>query len=136
MADLSITTTSVFPGSSSIKENGVAGETLANGKTVYKKASDGKYWLADSNAATAEARVPVGIVLSGGAANQGVLILKSGHITIGATVVQGTAYFQSDAPGGICPEADVGSGEQPTLIGFAISTTVINVDFQSAGVLK
>ena len=82
---------------------------------------------ADSNAAGAEARQPLGIALNGGAINQPVAVQKSGDVTIGATLTPGLAYYLSDTPGGICPIADVGSGEYSCIIGIATSTTVLDV---------
>jgi hypothetical protein len=72
--------------------------------------------------------------LNGGAINQPIAILKSGSITIGATITAGVGYYLSDTPGGICPVADIGSGEYSVLIGMATSTTALNVDIQPSGV--
>jgi hypothetical protein len=47
----------------------------------------------------------------------------------------GVAYYLSDTPGGICPVADLGTGEYPSIVGIATSTTVLNVNFQSSGVV-
>ena len=130
MADIAVTAANVVTGANADKEVGTAGETIAAGKTVYKAAVTKKWMLADSNSATVEARKPTGIALNGAALNQPVVVQKSGDITIGATLVAGTAYYQSDTPGGICPLADVGSGEYVGLIGIAKSTTVLAVDIQ------
>ena len=46
----------------------------------------------------------------------------------------GVAYYLSDTPGGICPVADLASGEYPTVLGIATSTTVLAFDPQAAGV--
>lgn len=86
--------------------------------------------LADSNSATAEARKSGGIALNGAALNQPLAVHKSGDITIGATLTPGVAYYQSDTPGGICPVADVGTGEYVCLIGIAKSATVLSVAIQ------
>lgn len=130
MVDLTVTATSVVAGSNSVTESGLAGEALAAGKAVYKAAATKKWMLADSNSATAEARVAVGIALSGAALNQPVVVHKFGDITIGATLTAGTAYYLSDTPGGICPVADIGTGEYVCLLGLAKSTTVLAVDVQ------
>lgn len=131
MVDLAITATSVaIGGSNAVQENGTAGESITAGKVVYKDPVTGKYMLADSNSATAEARQPRGIALNDAAANQPVAIQRSGDITLGATLVAGTDYYLSDTPGGICPRADIGVGEYVCLLGLAKSTTVLAIDIQ------
>ncbi|QIG68724.1 hypothetical protein EVB67_074 [Rhizobium phage RHph_TM3_3_14B] len=134
MADLVITAANVVAGSNSSAVAGVAGETITAGKPVYQSSTTKKWMLADSNSATAEARQAKGIALNGASLNQPIAVHKSGDITIGATLVAGTAYFLSDTPGGICPLADVGSGEYICQLGLAKSTTVLAVDIQFPGV--
>jgi len=134
MADITITATSVVAGSNATRDAGIAGETITAGQVLYLAAATNKWMKADSNAGTAEARTPKAIALNGASLNQPVAILKAGDITIGATLTAGVAYYLSDTPGGICPVADVGSGEYPCIIGIAKSTTVLAVNFQPAGV--
>ncbi len=134
MADLTITAASVLAGSGAVTENGTLGATVTAGQVVYKDTADGRFKLADSNGTSALIRTPYGIALNGGASGQSVKVLRAGPITIGASVTAGTDYWLSDTPGGICPRADLGSGEYPSLIGLATSTTVIQVDLQSSGV--
>lgn len=134
MSDLSITAASVVAGSNSNTVTGTLGATVTAGQVVYKDDSDGYWKLADNNSATAAVRVPQGIALNGGASGQPVRVLVSGDITIGATMTAGTEYWLSDTAGGICPRADLASGEYPSLIGVATSTTVLKVNFISSGV--
>lgn len=130
MADLVITAANVIAGENSVKEQALAGETIAAGKAVYISSSTKKFMLADSNSATAEARKATHIALNSASLNQPMIGHKFGDITIGATLTAGTAYFLSDTPGGICPLADVGAGEFVCQIGFAKSTTVLMMDVQ------
>ena len=134
MTDLVVTAANCVPGANSKQEVGVAGETITAGQAIYKSATTNKWMKADSNSATVEARTPTGIALTGSSANQPVVAHKKGLLTLGATLTANTPYFASDTPGGICPIADVGSGEYLTEIGIAISASVIDVDFQSTGV--
>ncbi|MCW3837814.1 hypothetical protein ACFQ1E_17350 [Sphingomonas canadensis] len=134
MSDISITATSVVAGAGARVEHGTAGTTITAGQWVYKDAATGRYLLADSNSATAAARVPRGIALNGGANGQPVAIALSGPVTIGGTLTAGVGYYLSDTPGGTCPVADVGSGEYATFLGMATSTTVLNIDIQASGV--
>jgi hypothetical protein len=130
MADLSVTAASVVAGSNAEKESGLAGETITAGQPVYKSPPTGKYMKADSNSATAAARQARGIALNGAALDQPLTIAKSGDVTIGATLTAGVAYYLSDTAGGICPVADVGSGEYVCLLGLAKTVSILTVDIQ------
>ena len=134
MADLTITAASVLAGANATKKEGLAGETLVAGKAVYQAAATKKWFLADSNSATAEVRRAVGITLNAASLNQPVSVQTSGDITIGATLTAGVALYLSDTPGGICPVADIGSGEFVCLLGLAKSATVLAIDIQYPGV--
>ncbi|MBV9549103.1 MAG: hypothetical protein JO256_05450, partial [Alphaproteobacteria bacterium] len=90
MSALSITAANVVPGTDADIAHGIAGETITAGQPVYRSSTDGKWYKADSNSGTAEARVPLGIALCGSSASQPVSVQKSGTITIGATVTAGT----------------------------------------------
>lgn len=129
MADISITAANVVAGSGATKQNGTAGATITAGQAVYKDSSN-KFQLADANSATEIARRAIGIALHGASNNQPLTILTAGLITIGGTLTAGVAYYLSDTPGGICPVADIGSGEYVCLLGIATTTAILNVDIQ------
>ena len=130
MADLTIAAASVLAGEEASSKNGIAGETIAAGKTMYMSPTSKKWMLADSNSATVAARNSTAIALNSASLNQPLVGHTKGPITVGAALTAGTAYFLSDTPGGICPLADVGSGEYICQIGLAISTTQIDFDPQ------
>jgi hypothetical protein len=130
MADLTITAASVVQGVNAVTSRGSFGETVTAGQAVYLDATPNKWMKADSNSATAAARRAGGIALNGGALNQPATVQTGGKITIGATLTAGTAYYLSDTPGGICPLADVGSGEYVCLLGLAESTSLLDLDIQ------
>jgi hypothetical protein len=135
MADLTITAASVIAAAGgSIERSGIAGATITAGKTVYQDPATGKYLLADSNSATAAARDPDGIALNGASDGQPLAILRGGDLAIGATLTPGVVYYQSDTPGGICPVADLASGEYPCLLGIAKSASVLALDINASGV--
>lgn len=134
MADISITAANVVKGSNAVVEAGTAGAAITAGQVVYKDAADGKYKLADADGATAAAKAPRGIALNGASDGQPLSIIRSGDVTIGATLAAGTAYYLSPTPGGIAPVADVLSGDDVVLIGLAESTSVLAVDIQITGV--
>lgn len=134
MSDLSVTAASVVAGSNAITESGFAGETITAGQAVYLDTSTRLYMKADADAATAAARQTRGIALNGASANQPLVIQKAGDITIGATLTGGTTYYLSNTAGGICPVADVGTGEYYAIIGIAKSTTVLALSLNYSGV--
>ena len=134
MADLTITAASVLAGSDASVRDGTLGAAVTAGQALYLDPADSRWKLADNNSATVIARTPQGIALNGGASGQPVKVLTGGPITIGATMTAGVAYYLSDTAGGICPVADLASGEYPTIIGIATSTTVLDVRFHASGV--
>lgn len=134
MTDLAITAANVVQGADAVTEDGLAGETITQGQEVYRLASDGKYYKADCDSATAAVRSPRGVALNGASANQPLRIQKAGDITIGATMTAGVAYFLSKTAGGICPYADIASGGYATLVGIAKSTTVMKIVYAESGV--
>lgn len=130
MADLTITPASVVAGVNATVERGSFGEAVTAGQVVYKSSTTQKYMKADSNSVTVEARRGLGIALNGGSLDQPAQIQKAGKITLGATLTAGSDYYLSDTPGGICPRADVGTGEYVCFLGLAESTSVLDLDIQ------
>lgn len=123
-------------GSNARVENGVFGATITQGQVVYKDAADGKFKLADTDSATAAVKVPYGIALNAGSNGQPGSVLLSGDITIGATLVAGTTYYLSPAPGGIAPLADVAIGDDYTIVGIATTAAILKVSFIVSGVTR
>lgn len=137
MADISVTPSAVLAGAGARIDNGIAGETITAGKVVFlDQTTTGKWLLADADAASAAARGQgkIGIALNGASNGQPLAVQTEGPITIGATMVAGTAYYLSPTPGGIAPLADILAGDYVTLVGLASSTSVLKLDFQYSGV--
>lgn len=134
MTDLVITAANCVRGDGANVEQGTAGATITAGQVVYLASATNRYGLADSNSATAEVRAVRGIALNGASNGQPLAIIRSGPLTLGATMTAGVAYYLSDTPGGICAVADLATGEYPTILGIATSTTILNVKIQAAGV--
>ena len=80
------------------------------------------------------ARAVDGIALHASLSGQPLQILTGGPVTIGATLTPGVQYYASNTAGGLCPIADLTAGSYPVSLGFAISTTVLNVKLNAAGV--
>ena len=133
MADLVITPANVVSGNGSRTEDRNAGAAVTAGQVVYLDAADDRYKLADCDGA-APLRKPRGIALNGAAAGQPLRIHRSGPITIGAVLAPGTTYYLSPTPGGIAPIADLSAGDYPTIIGIAISASVLDVQIHESGV--
>lgn len=134
MADLSITAANVVAQAGAITDVATFGATVTAGQMIYKDTADASLKLADNNSATAAARTPLGMALNGGAAGQPCKFIKEGDVAVGTILTAGVAYYLSDTPGGICPVADLASGEYPTVIGIAISTSVLRIKINASGV--
>lgn len=135
MADLTVTAANVIAADdASVKHGQRIGEAFAAGKLVYYDTATKSWKLADSNSATAAAKAATGLSLTGGGVGQFCSILTGGDVNPGATLTAGLDYYLSDTPGGICPRADVGSGENIVSVGFATSTSNLRVKFQNTGV--
>lgn len=134
MAALTVTATSVVPGTAPLVRDKVFGEAVTAGQCVYLKASDGKLWLSQSDGTAAEAEA-VGIALNGGAANQPCVYAASGGtINIGATTAK-VHYFVHTGAGGVGLAGDLTSGHYITRLGYATATDgTFFVDIKATGV--
>lgn len=136
MADLSITAANCVPVAGSQIGYGTSGATITAGQAIYLESSSNTWKLADNNSATAEVRLATALALTGSASGQPIAYTTPGNsVTLGATMTAGVAYYLSDTPGGICPVADLSSGEYPLVVGIATSTTVIKLSFTASGVV-
>lgn len=126
MADITVTAANVAKVSGATTETGTAGATITAGKSVYKRNSDSKWLLAQCDGTDEEAgSAGVGIALNGCSDGQPITVLTAGDITIGATVVAGTCYFVSATAGGICPHADLVTGNRARFLGIGSTTGII-----------
>jgi hypothetical protein len=133
LADLTITAANVVAGSGAKKVTGTAGTTVTAGQVVYLDSATDTYKLADNDSATAAVRSVAGIALHASLSGQPLTILTKGPITIGATTAIGQVYCLSSTAGGICPQADIATGDYNTVLGVGTSTTVIEVQLLAAG---
>ena len=134
MADLTLTAANVLAGSNATTNLGTAGATITAGQVVYFDDTTKTYKLADTDSATAAVRSPAGIALNGASAGQPLMVQTGGDITLGAVLTAGVAYYLSGTAGGICPVADVTSGDYPVILGMAKSTSVLAIKIVEAGV--
>lgn len=123
MADLTVTASQVLPGAGARFADGTAGVAVTAGQVVYQSTSD-TMLLADADAGTPAAANGRGIALNGASIGQPVRIQTEGTITLGAGAapVKGTIYVLSGTAGGICPAADLASGDRVTVLGVGGTT--------------
>lgn len=134
MSDLAVTAANVKAGANAvIDRQHNAGATVTAGQQVYFDSTTSKWKLADTNSATAAARAAAGTALNGASDGQPLAVQTGGDITIGATLTPGVAYYLSGTPGGIAPVGDLTTGDYPCVIGMAKSSTVLALNYQSAG---
>ena len=134
MADISVTAANVqLTTLQATRKEVTYGESVTQGQAVYLKASDSKWWRADSNAAESAGSGGIGIALTKGAADDKGLIITEGYMNLGATLVAGQPYFVSSGAGGICPAADLSSTEYTTYLGAATSASIINLKPHASG---
>lgn len=134
MADLTLTAANVLAGSNATTNLGTAGATITAGQVVYFDDTTKTYKLADTDSATAAVRSPIGLALNGASSGQPLMVQTGGDITLGAVLTAGVAYYLSGTAGGICPVADVTSGDYPVILGMAKSTSVLAIKIVEAGV--
>ena len=136
MSYLTVIPTSVAAGSAATVKSVTAAAAIIAGDLLYKPTAS-TVDVADASDSAAKAKV-VGIALNGGAVGQPIAFQISGQINLGATLVVGTTYVSDGTgnPGKIGPEADLGSGDFPTILGIAISTALLELNIQAGGIAK
>lgn len=138
MADLTITAASVVKGDGAKVLRGVLGGTVTAGQAVYRDTSTKKFVAADNDAAAASGLddTDVGIALNGGGANQPVEVQYLGEINLGATLTVGEIYAISSTAGGICPVADLATGDYPVVLGIARTASLLVMGVVAGGAAK
>ena len=135
MADISQTAANVAMGGASTPQEVVQfGEAVTQGQPLYQS-TDGKFYRCDANDGLVKAACKA-IALTPGATNGYGLVAKPATtpgrslVNLGATLAVGEVYAVSATVGRICPVADLASTQFVTVIGVAISTSLL--DFQVA----
>lgn len=137
MVDLTVTAASVIPGANAKRTSGIIGTgvTVTAGQSVYIDPADNRVKLADADAVTSAAAA--GIAELGGGPGQEIPILyEDDDLTPGATLAVGGTYVVSTTAGGIAPIADLASGDFPTHLFIATSTTKAKLKVVIGGVAK
>ncbi len=134
MADIAVVAASVsLSGTSTFQ--GVAGETITAGQSVYLKTSDGRLWKALANG-TAEQGTVKGVALHASLAGQPLQIGTGGDLTLSNStpMTVGVAYYNSpNNAGGIAPVADIASTHYVTILGVAKTAAVLTLNINNSG---
>lgn len=137
--DISITAASVVASSSATIERLYKfGATITAGQAVYLDDTTSTWKLIDRDAAATgnELATRKGIALVGGASGQpGVVCTKDPDFTPGGTLTNGITIYTSDTAGGITSGDIPTTGDYPTVLGVAKSTTKMNLNPTSSGVV-
>lgn len=128
MADLVITAANVTPATNAAASNnddsGTANVTITAGQSLYLDSVSGQMKLAKAD--TLADAAFVGVSLHAALAGQPIKFRKGGALNLGAILTAGQWYTVSRATAGnIAPVADLQAGDFGTLIGYAVSTSVL-----------
>lgn len=118
MAELTITPAQVLSGADADFFQGIAGQAVTAGQTVYLDSLSNRLRLGDANGSQDSAEV-VGIALHEAAAEQPLRIQTDGTLTLGAGAapVVSTVYIAGGTPGGIAPVGDKIIGWYTSVLG-------------------
>jgi len=118
MAELTISPAAVLSGADADFYQGISGDTVTAGKTMYLDALSNRLRLADANGSLDSAEV-VGVALHAASPEQPLRVQTRGTLTLGiaAGVGTSTVYIVGGTPGGIAPVADKAPGWYCSLVG-------------------
>lgn len=133
MSDISITAANVVASSSAVIRRAIAGGTITAGQPIYLDSSDSYSAKAADADASASANV-VGVALNGASDGQPVdYVVEDPSFTPGGTTTAGTPYFASTNAGGICPIADLASGDYVAFLGIGLSSNKLFLRIAASG---
>jgi len=141
MADFTVTTpTAVVKRTGATVVSGIAGASLAGGKSVYFDSNDSKWKLAQADGSTAEAGLNgIGVALHASADGQPIQVITAGDFYCGAAAVQGEDYYITDTPGGLAGRTDTtaNTGGYRTLVATGLASGDMRmVPSYTAGVIQ
>lgn len=120
---LSITAANFIPGANAKLRQGIAGDTITQGQTLYVKSSDNRLWLGDANA-SAETALIVGLACNAASAGQPVdYVYDDDDLTMGATLVTTSVYVAGATAGAIEAASAIVTGWYVTVLFVPKSTT-------------
>jgi hypothetical protein len=131
MADLSITPSNVAAQPGATTRAVAYGEAITPGIVVYEDSADGEAKAADCTSADTDA--VAGIALNGGGDGQPGKIVTDGDVSLGAVLTVGTIYVLSES-GAIAPAADLVADDYVSVLGVAVSTSLLRLAINNSGV--
>lgn len=130
MADVTVTAANVKKDTATVK-TGVAGASITAGQTLYV---DSNGTLSPAKADAAGTATCVGVALNSVSTGQSLCYVDSGVIFAGGTLVAGKMYVVSAAAaGGLAPSADLTSTNLASYVGYATSTSKLQVNIINTG---
>ncbi len=126
MSDISVTATSVAPGSGCVTDSGIAGATITAGQTLYLDSVTSTIKLADVDASDAASTV-IGISLHAATSGQPIVYARAGLVTFNAVLVASKIYIATVTAGGIALAADHTTAWRMSILGVALSTTSLKL---------
>lgn len=133
MAALSITASQVKYINGPVEAAARTGEAITEGMYVTKSSTDGKWYKADCDAASADkaGKTKGGIAVSGAAGADCLITvaLPGAIVTLGAGAAPaaGTAYYISDANGGLALLADLAATDYATIGAQGVGSNQVQV---------
>jgi hypothetical protein len=137
MAALSVTAASVLASAqATIRKEYTRAGTQTAGQAVYL--NDANQWATiDNSAVTLGVTTLIGITLDAGAINQPASVcVKDPTFTPGATMTVGIVIYTSTTAGGITMAEIPTTAEQTTVLGVAKTTTTMNLNPITSGVMN
>lgn len=135
MANLSQTAASVAVNGPSQVSIVQVGEAVTQGQPGYLDTTTGKYFQADANASATVSSARC-IFLTPASTDGYAVAVFEGDVNLGATLAVGQTYTVSATKGAICPLVDLTTGDYPTILGVATTTSNLKLKIFASGVIK
>ena len=139
MADLTITAANVALSGSTAGTGPTVkqvGEAVTQGQPCYLNTSDGLYYKADSNASATTAEATVIAMTPASSSGYAIFAGPGMIVNLGATLTVGTTYVVSATAGGICPIADLTTGDYTCIIGTAETASKLTLQLLFTNAVK
>ena len=131
MAALTITVADIRLTASSVIDRVTAGETVTPMQPCYKGSGGEYYQSANTSALLADCK---GLFLTHGEDGIEVEIVKKGLIQVGSGILTINTAYCVGAAGEIIPYGDLTSGKFGTFLGWATTTSLLDLQIQASGV--
>lgn len=128
MAAISITASSVLPGTGCVTASGTAGASITAGMPVYIDTANSNVIKPTDSDASDLASTVAGIALHAAGSGQPIQYATDGAVTYNAVLTAGKVYVAGGGTAGdINPVADLTTNWRTSIIGVALSTTSLRL---------